>query len=415
VAFAWNMHNEKFLSGTALVSQLKLRLSYGKSGNQAITPYQTISKASATPLAMGGALTSGVLLDDRIGNSQLKWEHTLQTNVGVDFGLLGDRISGTVEVFKSRTEDVILLRNVPRITGSTDIYANMGELENKGLEITLKATTLERGDFRWETSLTYSSFRSKIIDLYGDGKNDIGNRWFIGKPIGVIYDYEKLGVWQQNENAAGWDASAKPGDLKFKDQVTVDTNGDGVPDAADGVINGDDRVVQGQTAPKWYGGITNTFHYKNLHLNIFIQTSQGSLRNNVDASYADERGRRNIPDEVGYWTPANGSNEWPGLAYNNTRGYGYPKDNSYTRIKDITLSYTFPQSLISKAKLSGLTAYISGRNLYTFTNWIGWDPESRQTARGVDNNVVDGRINENSWIYNYPYVRTICVGLNVSL
>ncbi|HYG19336.1 MAG TPA: SusC/RagA family TonB-linked outer membrane protein, partial [Ohtaekwangia sp.] len=257
MALAWNMHNEEFLRSSGIISQLKLRFSYGKSGNQAITPYQTIGKASSTTLAMGGALVNGVLMDDRMGNTQLRWEHTLQTNVGVDFGLLSDRISGTIEVFKAHTNDIILLRNVPRVSGSTDIYANMGELENKGVEITLKATTLQSGDFRWETTLTYSSFRNKIIDLYGDGRDDVGNRWFIGEPRGVIYDYEKVGVWQQGEDPAGWDASAKPGDLKFKGQITVDTNGDGKPDATDGVINADDRVVLGQTAPKWYGGMMN--------------------------------------------------------------------------------------------------------------------------------------------------------------
>ncbi|HYF67195.1 MAG TPA: TonB-dependent receptor [Ohtaekwangia sp.] len=417
MALAWNMHNENFLNTVETISQLKIRLSYGKSGNQAIAPYQTIGKASSTTLAMGGGLVNGVLMDDRIGNSELKWEHTLQTNLGVDFGLLQDRITGTIEVFKSRTNDLILLRNVPRITGSTDIYANMGELKNKGLEVTLKGTVIERGDFSWETTLTYSAFRNEIVDLYGDKRDDIGNRWFIGQPRGVIYDYEKLGVWQEDEDPSESDPSAKPGDLKFKDQITVDTDGDGKPDAKDGVINADDRIVLGQTDPKWYGGISNTFHYKNFHLNIFIQTSQGAMRNNVDASYADERGRRNIPEVVGYWTPENQSNTWPGLAYTNPRGYGYPMDISYTRIKDITLSYTFPQALISKAKLTSLTAYVSGRNLYTFTDWIGWDPESRQTSRGSDNGIdnTTGRVNQNSWIYNYPYVRTICFGLNVSL
>src|SRR5690606_37755128 len=129
-------------------------LSYGKSGNQAIAPYQTIAKASSTTLAMGGGLVNGVLMDDRIGNSELKWEHTIQTNLGVDFGLLQDRITGTVEVFKSRTNDLLLLRNVPRITGSTDIYANMGEMKNKGLEVTLRGTVIKSGDFSWETILT---------------------------------------------------------------------------------------------------------------------------------------------------------------------------------------------------------------------------------------------------------------------
>jgi TonB-linked SusC/RagA family outer membrane protein len=421
MAVAWNMHKENFLNTSNIVSQMKLRLSYGKSGNQAITPYQTIAKANSIPLAMGGGLVNGVLMDDRIGNSLLKWEHTFQTNIGVDFGFLSDRITGTVELFNSRTEDILLLRNVPRASGSVDVYANLGEVANKGIELSLKGNVIEKGDFRWEASVIYSSYRNEIKDIYGDKKDDIGNRWFIGQPLGVIFDYEKLGVWQVGEDPAGSDPSAKPGDLKFKDQLTVDTNGDGVPDATDGVINAADRVVLGQTAPKWTGGLTNTFHYKNFHLNVFIQTAQGALKNNVDASYADERGRRNIPEEVGYWTPENGSNEWPGLAYTNTRGYGYPLDASYVRIKDITFSYTFPQSLISKLKLSSVTAYVSGRNLYTFSDWIGWDPESNQTPRGVNNvntatpSLLDSGSAGNSWTNNYPVVRTFCFGLNVSL
>lgn len=404
VALGWNMHNESFLSSSSLINQLKLRVSYGKTGNQAVRPNQTENKASPVSIAMDGSLQSGVILDDLLANSYLKWESTTQFNVGVDFGLLQNRLTGTIDLFKSHTTDLLLLRNVPRISGSTQIWDNLGELENKGLEITLKAVTMEKGDFKWETTVAFSSFRNKILDLYGNKQDDKGNRWFIGEPLGIIYDYEMLGVWQTGEDPAGWDASAKPGDLKFKDQNTVDTNGDGIPDAPDGVINADDRVILGQTAPKWYGGLTNTFHYKNFHLNIFIQTSQGAMKNDVDASYADERGRRNIPREVGYWTPENGSNTWPGLAYNNSRGYGYPRDASYVRIKDITLSYTFPQDLLGHARLSSLTAYIAARNVYTFTDWIGWDPENNQSPRG-----------SGDWVNNYPLVRTISLGLNISL
>ena len=151
--------------------------------------------------------------------------------------------------------------------------------------------------------------------------------------------------------------------------------------------------------------MSNTFIFKNLRLSVLIQTSQGSIKNNNDLTYADEQGRRNTPAEVGYWTAENKSQTRPSLAYNPaTRGYGFPSNNNYTRIKDVTLSYAFPKSILQKIKLQGLTVYASGKNLYTFTNWIGWDPESTQDVRGSSN-----------WTNNYPFTRQIVFGLNVTL
>ena len=154
-------------------------------------------------------------------------------------------------------------------------------------------------------------------------------------------------------------------------------------------------------------GFTNTFHYKNFHLNVFIQSVQGLLRNNVNLTYADEGGRMNIPAEIGYWTPENKSQTRPGLsatAVTNTRGYGYPRDASYLRIKDVTLSYVMSQKVLDKIKLSGLTLYLSGRNLATFTDWVGWDPENDAFFRG-----------SGDWTNNYPFVRSLTFGINVTL
>ncbi|HEU0228353.1 MAG TPA: SusC/RagA family TonB-linked outer membrane protein, partial [Arachidicoccus soli] len=224
------------------------------------------------------------------------------------------------------------------------------------------------------------------------GKDDIGNRWFIGKPIGVIYDYKMLGVWQTGEDPSQVDPTAKPGDLKF-----ADINGDHQ-------ITADDKVILGQTTPKWTGGITNTFHYKNFNLNIFIQTVQGVMKNDPDLSYADESGRRNTPAVIGYWTPTNGNNDFPSLAYNNTRGYGWARNASYTRLKDITLSYVFSQKIVDHLGLAGLTIYASGKNLYTDTKWIGWDPEDNYSSRG-----------SGDWTNNYPLTRSYVFGINISL
>ena len=152
--------------------------------------------------------------------------------------------------------------------------------------------------------------------------------------------------------------------------------------------------------------MTNTFTYKNLSLNIFIQTVQGAMRNNIHIGMAsDELERRNSLAEIGYWTPENKSNEWRSLNKNsNPHGYGFPVDKNYTRIKDVTLTYNFPNQMIKRVGVEGLSVYLSGRNLYTFTNWIGWDPEERDDPRGSGN-----------WEVNYPSVRTIVFGVNLTL
>jgi hypothetical protein len=277
-------------------------------------------------------------------------------------------------------------------------------MQNVGVEVTLNSVNIDKGNFRWETSLNFSTYKNKILELYGDGRDDIGNSWFIGQPLRVIYGYEKIGIWQA-EDIGQYDPVAKAGDIKFKDQPTVDTDGDGRPDAGDGIIDAKDRVIIGQRNPKWYGGITNTFHYKNFHLSIFIQTSQGGLKRNADLTYADEAGRRNLPDGFGYWTPENQDNYWPSLsAYKNYRGYHFAEDWSYVRLKDIRLSYTVPQEFLSRYGIGALTIYAAGRNLHTWTNWFGWDPEMNYASRGSSGDNL-----------NYPVVRSISLGINLSL
>lgn len=391
VALGWNIANENFMKGINAFSALKLRGSYGKAGNEAIGVYKTITTEGTNRYPFNGSSLIGVLASN-LGNGDLHWETSKTANIGVDFGILKNRINGSIDVYSTDTKGLILTRNLPIITGYSNILDNLGETKNHGVELTLNTQNVVSGDFRWESNIVFARNKNKIVDIYGDHKNDVGNRWFIGQPIGVIYDYKMVGVWQVGEDPTGWDPGAKAGDLKFADMNK------------DGKITSDDKVIQGQTTPKWIGGLTNTFHYKNLHLNVFIQTAQGALKNNVTLTYADEAGRMNIPKETGYWTAANKSQTRPSLAYTNTRGYGYPSDNSYTRIKDVTLSYVFSQRLLDKMKLSSLTVYASGRNLYTFTKWIGWDPENNYSFRG-----------SGDWTNNYPLTREIVFGLNVSL
>jgi hypothetical protein len=192
------------------------------------------------------------------------------------------------------------------------------------------------------------------------------------------------------------------------------------------VINTNDRTYLGSSIPSWQGGVTNTFTYKGFSLRVFFQTAQGILKSNGNLNFVDLGGRSNTPQEIGYWTAQNASQDRPGLNYTNPRGYSYPSNASYTRLKDVTLNYTFPATLTDKLHLGSLSVYLSGRNLYTWTPWKGWDPEQNYTlgngTGNIDNATSSNAISvnpvnsgTNTAYANYPNVRTVVLGLNVSL
>lgn len=397
-AAAWNIHNESFMQNSKdVISNLKWRISYGLSGNEAISIYQTQFLMNAYPMTMNGLSNTALQIRAQMGNDNLQWEKTKGLNTGIDFGLFNNRISGSVDVYKSSTYDMLLRQFLPKLTGFTEVFANMGKLENTGIDLTLNTKNIVKDHFNWSSTLVFSRNKNKIKEVYGNGQEDLGNRWFIGQPVGVVYDFTKVGIWQEDEIASGankgWDDAAHAGDLKLADL-------DG-----DGKISEGDRSVLGQTAPKWTAGLTNTFTYKDFTLNIFINTVQGALRNNPQIGAAsDEMGRRSTPAALGYWTPENKSNEWRSLGnHSNVHGYGFPSNASFTRLKDVTLSYTLPQQMASRLGVGGLTVYASGRNLYTWTNWLGWDPEARDITRGSENDNL-----------NYPMVRTYVLGVNLN-
>lgn len=402
VAAGWNLHNEQFMRGLNSLNNLKLRLSYGSAGNEAVGVYRTFTTMSDVQIAMGGE-TNIAMVADRLGNSDLSWETKRSLNVGFDFGLLRNRINGSLDLYKSNNYDLLLSRKLPGTSGFPEVTANIGETTNNGIELTLNTVNIDNNDFRWNSTVVFSANKNKIVELYGDGLDDIGSGWFIGEPIGVIRDYKKVGIWQEDEITAGdhlnWDPIAKAGDVKLADI----SGPNGIPD---GKIDDNDRIILGQTDPKWTGGLTNSFTYKELTFSFFIQTVQGAIRNNPHIGMAsDELERRNSLAEIGYWTPENKSNEWRSLSKNsNPHGYGFPMKSNYTRIKDITLSYSIPQKLVNQIGINALSLYVSGRNLYTFTDWIGWDPEERNTARGLNN-----------WDINYPAVRSFVFGINLTL
>ncbi len=398
-AIGWNISNEGFAENwRKVLNNLKLRLSYGKSGNEAISVYRTIGKMDNGLLAMAGKPVAAIWARTEMGNSGLTWETTKTANIGIDFGLYNDRFTGSFDFYNARTTDLLLNRNLPKISGYNNVMTNMGETKNTGIEFSLTTRNISKPYFQWLTTLVFSHNKNEIVDLYGDGKDDIGNLWFIGQPISIIYDYEMEGIWQQAEIDRGdhltQDPEAKAGDVKLKDQ-----NGDGK------ITPEEDKVIQGQTTPKWTAGLTNTFTYKGFSLSIFLTTVQGVTRNNpLLAAASDEMGRRNFTTEIGYWTPENQSNEYRSLSKTSNRlNYGYPCKANYTRIKDITFSYTFSQRLANAMRLNGVTVYVTAKNLATFTDWIGWDPEADIAQRGYG-----------GYEDNYPMTKSVIFGLNIS-
>ncbi|QKG54432.1 SusC/RagA family TonB-linked outer membrane protein [Hymenobacter sp. BRD67] len=397
VAVGWNITNEAFLKDNSILNQLKLRFSYGVTGNEGINPYQTLTGESQVQYVYGGVTATG-LRANILGNPNLKWESTTSSNVALDFGLFKNRITGTVELYDATTKDLLLARQIPTVSGYNSILDNIGSVNNKGIEVTLSTVNVQHNDFTWGTNFNISANRNRVIELLGNGADDIGNKRFIGKPLGAIYDYVKTGVWQVGEDPSTQDPGAKPGDLKFKD-----VNGDGKIDASD-------RQYLGSTLPDYTAGLTNTFTYKGLSLRVFLQTAQGVLKNNDLLNRADYAGRINQPAVIGYWTADNMSQDRPSLVYLNQRGYGYPSNASYTRLKDVTLSYALPAAALDWAGLGGLSVYVSGRNLYTWTKWIGWDPEQNY-AQGYGAGNTEGAFPNP----NFPNVATYVFGVNLTL
>jgi len=390
-AVKWNIHNESFLKAIPQITQMSLRVSRGRTGNSNLDAYVTQTTSGTALYPFGGTALVGTTINN-MGNGNLHWETTTSNNIALDFGLFKQRVSGTVELYKTVTDGLVMKRRIPNITGNQTIWANVGKMQNAGIELTLNLVPIETRDFTWNVSANFAHYNNKILDLYGDHKSDTTNQWFIGKSLKAVYTYKKEGIWQEGEDNSRTDPTAKPGYIKF-----ADINHDGKIDAHD-------RMYQGNGLPRWTGGLTNTFTYKNWSLLVFLQTSQGVLKTDQDLAYGDEIGRRNIPAQVGYWTPQNKSNTWPSLVYFNTYGYSYPYYANYVRLKNVRISYDVKAPVLEKLKIQKLKVYVAGMNLYTFTKWIGWDPESSQAPRG-----------SGDWTNNYPVVRTISLGINVTL
>ncbi|MEI6277537.1 MAG: TonB-dependent receptor [Prolixibacteraceae bacterium] len=400
-SLAWVISEENFAKTQKWLSNLKLRLSYGVNGNQALGPYGSLSQMSMLNYVYGdGGSTSIGTYPNSLANSDLTWEKTAQTNIGLTFGVLKNRISGDIDIYKGTTKDLLVKRSLPTMTGFTNVWTNLGELENKGIEMSLSTINISRNNLTWESKFSFSLNRNKISHLYGTDANkdgieddDIGNSWFIGKSFGAIYNFTTDGIYQINEAniPTGW----KPGDVRLKD-----TNGDGN-------ISTSDRSVIGYSVPNYRFGIYNELKYKNISLTFMINSIQGGGKNNyyiIDNSWGlnpnywtgTASQRVNIPD-INYWTPTNPTNKIPRLDYMPKYTHGMYEDRSFVRLDDITLSYNFNQSIFKKLNINALKLYVTGKNLYTWTKFTGWDPEAgTEIGQG------------------YPGMREIVAGLNIN-
>ncbi|RIV72375.1 SusC/RagA family TonB-linked outer membrane protein [Flagellimonas aequoris] len=397
-AFAYRVSSEKFMKGTQnWLDDLKLRLSYGVTGNQGISPYQT----------QGGVTRSAYSWNEEPGfgyypteleNRDLKWETTAVYNFGLDFRLFKGRLSGTVDIYNTNTYDLLMYRKLPITSGYDQVLQNVGKTKNKGLELSLNSVNVAGEDFNWQTNLTFFKNNTEIEELYNGKVDDVGNRWFIGEPIEVFYDYKKIGIWQQNESAEAASYGEEPGQIKVLD---VDN---------DGAITDADRMVLGSAQPDFVSNITNTFKYKNFDLSFQTYIRWGGMTAiEAFAPFAKKRYNKLVFD---YWTPTNPTNNYPrpNQLYEGSGLYGSTlryRDASLISLRQISLGYRFPQSLLDKTPFTGLRLYLSGENLAYWTK-----SELRDFNMKPD---LNGSIGDDGTrtISSYPATRTMILGINV--
>lgn len=376
-SLAWKIHQEAFMDNLNLFDELKLRVGYGEVGNAAVPPYLAAGRIIKTPYTWGDAAAWG-FVPQFFPNPNLKWESTRSLNIGLDFGVMGGRIYGSIEGYQQNTQDLMMYRQLPTASGYPFTFENIGKVRNTGIELSLNSVNIDAGDLKWTTGIIFSKNKEELVELYGGTNDDLGNRWFIGHPITTYYDWQPIGVWQSDEWEAAKAYGRIPGQGKIKDQLTVDSDGDGVKDAPDGVINASDMVIRGNNVPKWTGSIVNTVSYKGIELSFMIYTRQGQT---IGSGYYRPAlaGRYTEPAFVDYWTPTNPTNVYPRPTTDQER-IDYPnsylyQDASFVKMRNISLSYTFPKSVISRFKMENLKIYATAFNPFLWTDFKGGDPE----------------------------------------
>ena len=408
-AVAWNISSEDFMENLrdSWLDMLKLRVSYGSNGNQAISAYQTLDRLSMAKYIWGdgGTTANGTYLGfSSVGNPNLKWETTHSFNVGIDFSLFKDRLSGTIEAYVANTKDLLMSRSVPIMNGFQSIMDNIGQTRNKGVEISLNSVNIQNNDFTWTTNLNFFLNRDEIVELRGDGKDDITNKWFIGEPLRVFYDYNVVGIWQYddpcyvkkevdgkiiegfyNEKGEEIQKGAKPGSARLED-----VNGDGKISAAD-------KKVIGSKTPSFLLSMGNQFRYKNFSFSFLLNGVFGQWKERHDLNLERWDMRFNYISGMKYWTPENKSNEVTSLVYSPYDKHSFYSKVNYVTVKNISLGYDLEKKWIKALGISALNINVSVNNLCSFSN--------------MDNTT---NLDADNMYYGYPTNRSYMLGLNLT-
>ncbi|MEO5998318.1 MAG: TonB-dependent receptor [Chitinophagaceae bacterium] len=405
-AFAWRLTEENFLKDNiSIINDLKLRVSYGLSGNRTVGRYATLAKIESSVgngYLYGDGATAGVgQRVSSLSNSNLKWESTKSLNLGVDFSLLKNRLSGSVDYYIANTFDLLYNIDIPVLNGFGSIASNIGKLKNNGLEIIINGTPVETENFSWDVSVNFSRNRNKVVsilgrDVNGDGKEDdlVSSKIFIGHPYGVAYDYNIIGMWQMADFKAG----AIPAGFTYGTYKVADLDKSGTYSAAA------DRKILGYTDPSYRFSFLNTLRYKAFELKLFMNAIQGGK----DYYYGQPGTTLANPDNIygsnlfkfDYWTPENPNSRYRQIGYYTValgETFSPYVQRSFVRLQDLTLSYNLPASILKKVKLSRVKVFLNGTNLWTSTDWDGWDPE---TGTGLD-------------VGAYPLLKNYSVGVNL--
>ncbi len=405
VAFAWRMSEDGILTET--FSDLKFRVSWGLTGNQDIGNYNSISTLIPATPAVFNNTTSSSIAPSRIPNPDLKWEVAEQYNAGIDFGILNGRISGSVDYFIKNTKDLLLNLPLPLSSGYSTILSNVGQMQNNGIEFMINSTNINSRNFKWVTSFNFASIKNKVTDLGELSSIRLGNIEYVGntaviqpgQPVSSYFGYEIKGFFQNEEevkNSA--QPNAQPGYPIFKD-----LNGDGR-------INPDDQKILGNPFPRLTLGLRNNIEYKNFSLDFFFYGvfKQSLINVNVIEAMYPINFRRNRIAEIylDRWTTENTDAAWPSGLNPSAYGGGMVntltvQDASYLRLKTLQLNYSVPVKNIKK--VNSLNISLTGQNLFTITNYLGWDPEASAFGR---NNV---RLDYNA----YPITKSLQLGASI--
>jgi len=382
-AFAWTFTDEPFFKTPSWLNFGKLRVSYGVNGNRdlrnpdngTVDPYAALTQLVINKYQLvnnGGSASevNTVANGDRMANPDLKWEQTKSLNVGLDLSVLNDRLSGSIDLYNKKTTDLLVSQSLPNVTGYTNVYSNLAEVNNKGFELSLNSRNITEGNIKWNSSFNFSLNRNKIVKL-ASPNDDPGNGWFIGKDIDVIWDYKILGVWQEDEmgEADKFNKGIKPGDFKLED---VD---------GDYSYSDADKQFIGFRSPRFMWSLRNEFNiFKNIDFSFQLISNWGQEKQFNQA--------KNNPGSVGfgrstsyvipYWTPDNPSNDYARLGSGSSgTSFNVYWKNSFIRLNNISLAYTMPASLINKLKVRNIKVYMNVNNAaYYAPVWNYWDPQN---------------------------------------